>query len=142
MILPRVTISGSTPESQKLLKEVMKALKKLNIKANVDKEGLNSKGMSNIFDNFLPLLKNNSEYLYWIKDSFDLYVWAEHLIKLGGHHTYLGLRALINKIYDSSNRRVTDRQVWMERLDVWLKTVCDNRDKGQYYINAIYTTDK
>jgi len=35
----------------------------------------------------------------------------------GGHHTYLGLNALINKVYSSINERFIEKEVWSSRLN-------------------------
>ena len=61
---------------------------------------------------------------------------------MGGHHTYSGLKALIDKVYSSVNERFTDKEVWMNRLNDWLKAVSGRRDWGEYYISAIYTSNK
>lgn len=60
------------------------------------------------------------------------------MVKSGGHHTYFGLNALINKIYNSVNERFTDKEVWISRLTIWLKAVSDRRDWGEYYIPHIH----
>ena len=64
------------------------------------------------------------------------------MVKSGGHHTYFGLNALIDKIYSSVNERFTDKEVWTNRLNIWLKAVSDRRDWGEYYIYPIYTPNK
>lgn len=82
-------------------------------------------------------------FLYWKSDSFNLLVWVKQLVKSGGHHTYFGLNALIDKIYSVNERRVSpaDKEVWISRLNIWLKAVSDRRD-WEYYIYPIYTPNK
>jgi hypothetical protein len=63
-----------------------------------------------------PFLEKYSHFLFWKKDSFYLLVWAKRLINAGGHHTYLGLNAFINKIYSSVNERLTQKEIWVDRL--------------------------
>lgn len=64
------------------------------------------------------------------------------MVKSGGHLTYLGLYALIDKIYSSTNERFIDKEVWINRLNIWLKVVSDRRCWGEYYIYPIYTSNK
>ena len=64
------------------------------------------------------------------------------MVKSGGHHTYFGLYALIDKIYSSINERFIDKEVWISRLNIWLKAVSDRRCWGEYYIYPIYTSNK
>jgi hypothetical protein len=87
-------------------------------------------------------LEKYSHFLYGKSDSFNLLVWVNRLIRLGGHHTYFGLKALIEKIYDNTNERFTSKEVWMGRLEVWLKAVSARREWGEYYISPIYTSNK
>lgn len=64
------------------------------------------------------------------------------MVRSGGHHTYFGLNALINKIFNSVNEQFTDKEVWISRLTIWLKAVSDCTDWGEYYIYPIYTANK
>jgi hypothetical protein len=84
-------------------------------------------------------LKDYSHFLYGKSESFNLLVWVERLVRSGGHHTYFGLRALINKVYDSTNERYTDKEVWMGRIEDWLKAVSARREWGEYFISPIHT---
>jgi hypothetical protein len=84
-------------------------------------------------------LKKYSHFLYGKTESFNLLVWIERLLRSGGHHTYFGLRALINKMYDSTNKRNTDKEIWMGRIEDWLKAVSARREWGEYFISPIYT---
>lgn len=84
---------------------MVKYLVGIGIKANLTVNGkvqtLIVKGMDNIF---IPVFNKIFTFFYLEKkDSFDLLVWVKRLIYAGGHHTYLGLNALINKIYSSIN---------------------------------------
>jgi hypothetical protein len=88
------------------------------------------------------LLKNYSHFLYGKSESFNFLVWVDRLIRSGGHHTYFGLKALIEKIYDNTNERLTDKEVWMGRIEDWLKAVSARREWGEYYISPIYTSNK
>lgn len=99
---------------------------------------LNAKGIENIFGVLFPLLEKYSHFLYWKSYSFNLLCWVRHLISVGGHHTYLGLKLLVEKLYSSNNERMTEQKVWFERLELWLKTVKGRRAAGQYYIYPIY----
>jgi len=98
--------------------------------------------VDNVFNSLFPLLKKYTHFLYGKSESFNLLLWAERLIRLGGHHTYFGLKVLIEKIYDNTNERFTDKDVWMDRLEYWLKAVSARREHGEYYISPIYTPDK
>jgi len=102
---------------------------------------LTVKGINNVFNSLIPLLKNSSHFLYGKSDSFNLLVWVERLVNSGGHHTYFGLIALVNKIYASTNKRFTDKEVWMDRIEDWLKVASARRDTGEYSIYSIYTSD-
>jgi hypothetical protein len=87
-------------------------------------------------------LKNYSHFLYGKSEGFNLLIWVERLVRSGGHHTYFGLRALINKMYDSTNERFTDKEVWMGRIEDWLKAVSARREWGEYFISPIYTPNR
>lgn len=134
-------------ESNKYIMEIMTSvLNALNIKTSLEKGAntytLTVKGIKNVFNSLFPLLKTYSHFLYGKTDSFNLLVWVDQLIKWGGHHTYFGLIALINKIYDSTNERFTDKEVWMGRIEDWLKAVSARREWGEYFISPIYTSNK
>ena len=64
------------------------------------------------------------------------------MVKSGGHHTYFGLKALIDKVYGSVNERSLDKEVWTDRLNIWLKTVSSRRDWGEPYITPLYKSNK
>lgn len=98
---------------------------------------LNVKGIENIFSNLFPLLDKYSHFLYWKSDSFNLLSWVKNLVASGGHHTYIGLNLLIDKLYNFGDR-ATEKKVWIERLNLWLQTVNSRRDGGHYYIYPIY----
>jgi hypothetical protein len=121
-------------------------LNRMAIKTSLDKStkvySLTTKGMNNVFKSLFPLLEKYSHFLYWKSDSFNLLVWVKQLVKSGGHHTYFGLNSIIDKIYSSINERFTAKEVWISRLNVWLKAVSDRRDWGEYYIYPIYTPNK
>lgn len=125
---------------------MVKYLVGIGIKANLTESGkvqtLIVKGMDNIFKDLFPFLIKYSHFLYWKKDSFDLLVWVKRLIDAGGHHTYLGLNALINKIYSSINERFTDKKIWLEILNVLLIVSSARRNWGEFYISPIYTSNK
>lgn len=87
-------------------------------------------------------MEKNSHFLYWKRNSFNLLVWVKQLVKSGGHHTYFGLKALINKIYNSVNERVTDKEFRIRRLTIWLKAVTGRRNWGEYYVYPIYIPNK
>ena len=120
-------------------------LNDLNIKTSLEKRPktytLIVKGMNNVFNSLFPLLKNYSHFLYGKSESFNFLMWVERLVKSGGHHTYFGLRALINKLYDSTNEGLTAKEVWMDRIEDWLKGVSACRKWGAYYICPIYTSN-
>jgi hypothetical protein len=88
--------------------------------------------------NLFPLLVNYSHFLYWKSYSFNLLNGVKNLIATGGHHTYSGLSLLIDKLYSSTNERLTDKKVWVERLNLWLQAVNSRRASGHFYIFAIY----
>lgn len=147
VIVPLFNILQSNVESNKQVMEIMtNALNSKGIKAHLDKSAntliLTVKGIDNVFNSLFPLLKEYSHFLYWKNDSFKLLSWVRQLVKMGGHHTYSGLKALIDKVYSSVNERFTDKEVWMNRLNDWLKAVSGRRDWGEYYISAIYTSNK
>lgn len=147
VIIPLFNIIQSNVYSNKHIMELMTStLNTLNIKTSLEK-GLNTytltvKGIDNVFNSLFPLLKIYSHFLYGKKDSFNLLVWVERLIRSGGHHTYFGLKALIDKIYAETNERFTDKDVWMGRIEDWLRAVSARREWGEYYISPIYTSTK
>lgn len=146
VIVPLFNIVQSKIESNKYIMETMtNTLNDLNIKTSLEKRAktytLIVKGMNNVFNSLFPLLKNYSHFLYWKSESFNFLMWVERLVRSGGHHTYFGLRALINKIYDSTNERSTAKEVWMDRIEDWLKGVTACRKWGAYYICPIYTSN-
>lgn len=122
--------------------EIMtKALNNLGLKAFLTKGNkeirkktfnLKVKGIDKVFNNLFPLLENNSHFLYWKIDSFNLLCWVKRLMDAGGHHTYGGLNAFINKVYSSRNERFIEKDVWSSRLNYWLKAVLDRRVWGEY----------
>lgn len=147
VIIPLFNIIQSNVESNKQIMEIMtNSLNSIGIKTSLDKSNktfsLTVKGIDNVFKSLFPLLEKYSHFLYWKSDSFNLFTWVKQLVKSGGHHTYFGLNALIDKIYSSHNERFTDKQVWIRRLNIWLKAVSDRRDWGEYYIYPIYTPNK
>ena len=146
-IIPLFNIIQSNVESNKQVMEKMtEALNNLGLKTSLYKDNkiftLTVKGINNVFYSLLPLLKEHSHFLYWKIDSFNLLVWVKQLVKSGGHHTYFGLKALIIKLYSSVNGRLTDEEVWMDRLEIWLKTASSRRAWGELYITPIYTPNK
>lgn len=147
VIVPLFNIVQSNVESNKEIMERMaNTLNSTGIKTSLVKStktfSLTVKGIDNVFKSLFPLLEKNSHFLYWKSDSFNLLVWVKQLVKSGGHHTYFGLNALINKVYSIVNERFTDKEVWISRLTIWLKAVSDRRDWGEYYIYPIYTPNK
>lgn len=147
VIVPLFNIIQSNVESNKQIMEIMtNTLNSMGIKTSLVKSTktltLTVKGIDNVFKSLFPLLEKYSHFLYWKSDSFNLLVWVKQLVKSGGHHTYFGLNALIDKIYSSVNERFTDKEVWISRLNIWLKAVSDRRDWGEYYIYPIYTPNK
>ena len=147
VIIPLFNIIQSNVESNKQIMEIMtNTLNSMGIKTSLVKSTktltLTVKGIDNVFKSLFPLLEKYSHFLFWKSDSFNLLVWVKQLVKSGGHHTYFGLNALIDKIYSSVNERCTDKEVWISRLNIWLKAVSDRRDWGEYYIYPIYTPNK
>lgn len=147
VIVPLFNIVQSNVKSNKEIMEIMtNTLNIMGIKTSLVKStktiSLTVKGIDNVFKSLLPLLEKNSHFLYWKSDSFNLLVWVKQLVKSGGHHTYFGLHALINKIYSSVNKRFTDKEVWISRLTIWLKAVSGRINWGEYYIYPIYTPNK
>lgn len=145
VILPIFNILQSNVESNKYIMEIMTdALNALNIKTSLERGAstytLTVKGINNVFYSLFPLLNKYSHFLYWKSDSFNLLMWVNRLIRSGGHHTYFGLKALIDKVYGSYNKRFTDKKVWLDRIDTWLNKVSGRRESGEYYISAIYTS--
>lgn len=145
VILPIFNILQSNVESNKYVMEIMTdTLNALNIKTSLERGAntytLTVKGINNVFGSLFPLLNKYSHFLYWKADSFNLLMWVNRLIRSGGHHTYFGLKALIDKIYGSYNKRFIDQKVWLDRIDIWLKEVSGRRESGEYYISAIYTS--
>lgn len=147
VIIPLFNILQSNVYSNKHIMELMTStLNTLNIKTSLEK-GVNTytlivKGIDNVFNSLFPLLKIYSHFLHGKKDSFNLLVWVERLIRSGGHHTYFGLKALIDHIYAETNERFTDKDVWMGRIEDWLRAVSARREWGEYYIYPIYTSTK
>nr|ATI20295.1 hypothetical protein [Juglanconis sp.] len=147
VIIPLFNILQSNVYSNNHIMELMTStLNTLNIKTSLEK-GVNTctlivKGIDNVFNSLFPLLKIYSHFLYGKRDSFNLLVWVERLIRSGGHHTYFGLKALIDKIYAETNERFTDKDVWMGRIEDWLRAVSARREWGEYYISPIYTSTK
>lgn len=147
VIIPIFNIVQSNVESNKEIMERMtNTLNNMGIKTSLVKStktfSLTVKGIDNVFKSLFPFLEKYSHFLYWKSDSFNLLISVKELIKSGGHHTYFGLNAIINKIYSSVNERFTDKEVWTSRLTIWLKAVSDRRDWGEYYIYPIYTPNK
>jgi hypothetical protein len=147
VIIPLFNILQSNVESNRHIMEIMtNTLNALNIKTSLDKGAntytLTVKGINNVFNSLFPLLKNYSHFLYGKSESFNFLVWVDRLIRSGGHHTYFGLKALIEKIYDNTNERFRDKEVWMGRIEDWLKAVSARREWGEYYISPIYTSNK
>ena len=133
--------------SNKHIMETMtNCLNALNIKASLytstNTYTLTVKGVDNVFNSLFPLMKKYSHFLYGKSNSFNLLLWVERLILSAGHHTYFGLKALINKIYDNTNERFTEKDVWIRRLEDWLKAVSARREWGEYFISPIYTCNK
>lgn len=146
VIIPLFNIIQSNVESNKEIMQTMtKALNSLGLKAYLSKGNktftLTAKGIDNVFNVFYPLLEKYSHFLYWKLDSFNLLMWVKLLMNAGGHHTYLGLNALINKVYSSTNERFTDKEVWASRLNDWLKAVSERR-AWKYYTYPLYTSTK
>lgn len=147
VIVPLFNIVQSNVESNKQIMEIMtNTLNSMGIKTSLVKStktfSLTVKGIDNVFKSLFPLLEKYSHFLFWKSDSFNLLVWVKQLVMSGGHHTYFGLNALMDKIYSSVNERFTDKEVWISRLTIWLKAVSDRRDWGEYYIYPIYTPNK
>lgn len=146
-IIPLFNIIQSNVESNKqVMGKMTEVLNNLGLKASLSKDNkvftLTVKGIKNVFYSLLPLLKEHSHFLYWKIDSLNLLVWVKQLVKSGGHHTYFGLKALIIKLYSSVNERLTSEEVWMDRLEIWLKTASSRRAWGEQYITPIYTPNK
>ena len=147
VIVPLFNILQSNVESNRHIMENMtNTLNAINIKTSLDKGAktytLTVKGINNVFNSLFPLLKNYSHFLYGKSDSFNLLVWVEELIRSGGHHTYFGLKALVEKFYGNTNERFTNKEVWVGRIEEWLKAVNARRDWGEYYISPVYTSNK
>lgn len=147
VIVPIFNILQSNIESDKHIMEIMTSfLNTLNIKTFLEKGAntytLTVKGFNNVFKSLFPLLKNYSHFLYGKSENFYLLVWVEQLIRSGGHHTYFGLKALIEKIYSNTNERFTEKEIWEGRIENWLKAVSARREWGEYYITPIYTSNK
>lgn len=125
------------------MEKVLKTLKELGLDVKLfGKEkgvyNLTAQGINNIFSNLWPLLIKYCFFLYWKSDSFNLLKWVKQLIEVGGHHTYQGLNLLIVKIYNNVNKRIIDKEVWIERLNIWLQAVNSRRAGGHYYIYPLY----
>ena len=147
VIVPLFNIVQSNVESNKQIMELMTdTLNSKGIKTTLVKStktfSLTVKGIDNVFNSLFPLLEKNYHFLFGKSDSFNLLLWVKQLVESGGYHTYFGLKALIDKVYSSINERFTDKEVWVSRLDIWLKSVSDRRDWGEYYIYPIYTPNK
>lgn len=147
VIIPLFNITQSNVEYNKyIIEKMVNTLDGLGIKAFLEKNSksftLIVKGIDNVFNSLFKLLKEYSHFLYWKKDSFNLLVWVKQLVGSGGHHTYLGLKLLMDKVYSSTNERLTDKEVWMSRLNVWLNAVSSRLKWGEYYISPIYRSNK
>nr|YP_010710781.1 hypothetical protein P2Z26_mgp35 [Gonatophragmium mori]WCZ71145.1 hypothetical protein [Gonatophragmium mori] len=147
VIIPLFNIIQSNVESNRIIMEIItNYLVGIGIKASLWESStiisVTVKGIDNIFKGLLPFFIKYSYFLYWKKDSFNLLTWTHRLINDGGHHTYLGLNLLINKIYYSVNERFTDKEVWIERLNNWLKKASSRRVSGELYISPIYKSNK
>lgn len=147
VIVPLFNILQSNVESNKYIMETMTSyLNTINIKTSLDKGAntytLTVKGINIVFNSLFPLLKNYSLFLYGKSDSFNFLSRIEQLVRFGGHHTYLGLKALIEKLYGNTNECITDKETWMERIGDILKAVCARREWGEYHIYPIYTSNK
>jgi hypothetical protein len=147
VIVPLFNVVQSNVESNLLMFEKMRdTLKDMNLKASLTHSSkaleLTVKGMDNIFKSLFELLNKYSHFLYWKTDSYNLLLWTSKFIDIGGHHTYYGLKALIDKIYSSTNERFVDKETWDSRLEEWLKVVSARREWGEYYITPIYTSKK
>ena len=147
VILPLFNIKQSNVESNRyIIEEMINTLNSLGIKANLEKNSnsftLIVKGIDNVFNDMFRSLKEYSHFLYWKRDSFNLLVWVEQLVRIRAHHAYLGLKLLIDKVYNSTNERFTDKEIWNSRLNVWLNTVYSRLKWGEYYISPIYTSKK
>lgn len=143
VIIPLFNIIQSNVKYNKEIMEIMtNFLNNFGLKAHLIEGNktfnLTIKGIDNVFNNLFPLLEKHSHFLYWKLDSLNLLRWVKRLMDIGGHHTYLGLSALINKIYSSRNERFIDKEVWNSRLNLWLKAVLDNRKWGEYYIFPLF----
>ena len=148
VIIPTLSIDQSAVESNiKVMNYLLEVLNingvsaRLHKRADVNVYVLNASGIENIFINLFPLLEKHVELLYWKSDSFKLFTWVKTLTEIGGHHTYLGLSLLIEKLYSNTHERLTEKKTWVERLDIWLKTVNSRRDAGNYYIYPIYVAN-
>ena len=100
---------------------------------------LTVKGMDNVL-NLFNYLNKYVCFLYWKTESFNFLIWVSKLIKIGGHHTYFGLKALITKLYSITNERFTSKEIWDSRLEEWF--VSERRKWGEYYITPIYSPSK
>lgn len=146
VIIPLFNIVQSNIECNKEIMEIItNVLNNLGLKASLSKGNktfnLTVKGIDNVFNNLFPLLEKYSHFLYWKIDSFNLLRWVKRLMDIGGHHTYLGLNTLINKIYSSTNERFVDKEIWNNRLNSWLKAILDNRKWGEYYIYPLFISN-
>lgn len=147
VIIPLFNIVQSNVVSNKhIMKKMTDTLNNNGIKAPLYKKSktydLTVKGLNNVLVHLLPRVNNYCHFLFWKKDSFYLFLWVKQLVKIGGHHTYFGLNKLINKIYNNTNKRFTEKEIWINRLNLWLKAICERTIWGEYYIYAIYTSDK
>lgn len=147
VITPSFFIAQSNVESNKHVMEIMTTtLSNMGLKAYLSNKAttfeLTVKGLDNVFICLFKFLEKYHHFLYWKVESFNLLSWTKNLVGIGGHHTYFGLKALIDKVYSSNNERFTDKEVWLTRLDIWLKAVSERRNYGEYYITSIYSSNK
>lgn len=122
VIVPIFNIIQSNVESNVLIMEKMvNILNELGIKTYLTHSSkaleLTVKGIDNVFNSLFNELNKYSHLLYWKVDSYNLLLWVNKLINIGGHHTYFGLKALIYKIYSSINERFTDKEIWDNKLE-------------------------
>lgn len=147
VIIPLFNIVQSNIESNKFILNLMiDCLNNMGIKTSLERStkviSLTVKGIDNVFNSLLPYLEKYSHFLYWKNSNYKFLMWSKGLIMSGGHHTYFGLKAIIDKIYNNVNKRSTDKDIWTNRLNIWLDAVKTRRDWGEFYIYAIYTSNK
>ena len=146
VIIPLFNITQSNVESNKQIMEIMtKSLNSLGVRTSLLKSTktftLTVKGIDNVFKSLFPLLEKHMHFLYWKSDRFSQLIWVKSLMQAGGHHTYFGLNTIIDKIYSSVNERLTEKDLWIIRLNLWLKAVYRRR-VWEYYIYPIYRSNK